>query len=286
MKPIERFRRRPRSFWASVRTLSQHLGYSKGDTIKVPSPPQMAKAFSKLGLDSSKLWHEGKATALATELVDYFSERARLLMNHVQPRLMDAEDAKKLFCELRDRLRPKCPLPMNKQKGEKRAEALTGIVNMLVEKHADGRPCNYDPRELTTVTRDGEPLRTLARRIDGAFPSAVNPIAVWEIKEYYYTTTFGSRVADGVYESLLDGMELEELREHEDIDVRHYLMVDSHYTWWECGKAYLCRIVDMLHMGYVDEVLFGTEVADEMPRIVREWIALAEKRGQPGLPEA
>jgi hypothetical protein len=39
-------------------------------------------------------------------------------------------------------------------------------------------------------------------------PGTVNPIAIWEIKEYYYTTTFGSRVADGVYETLLDGMEL------------------------------------------------------------------------------
>lgn len=55
---------------------------------------------------------------------------------------------------------------------------------------------------------DGVPLWTLARRVEGAFPSPVNPVAVWEIKEYYYTTTFGSRVADGVYESLLDGMEL------------------------------------------------------------------------------
>jgi len=51
--------------------------------------------------------------------------------------------------------------------------------------------------------------------VDGAFPSTVNPIAVWEIKEYYTQQTFGSRIADGVYESLLDGMELEELREHE-----------------------------------------------------------------------
>ena len=48
------------------------------------------------------------------------------------------------------------------------------------------------------------PLRTLARRIDGAFPSAVNPVAVREIKEYYHTTAFGSRVADGVYETQID----------------------------------------------------------------------------------
>jgi hypothetical protein len=29
-------------------------------------------------------------------------------------------------------------------------------------------------------------------------------------------------------------------------------------------------------MGYVDEVLFGREVVAEMPRIVKEWVALAK----------
>jgi hypothetical protein len=138
--------------------------------------------------------------------------------------------------------------------------------------------------ELTSVTVDGAPLRTLARWVDGAFPSAVNPIAVWEIKEYYYTTTFGSRIADGVYESLLDGMELEELREHERIDVKHYLMVDAYDTWWNMGRSYLCRIVDMLHMGYVDEVLFGSEVIERLPAIVSEWVTAAKARRGPALP--
>ena len=50
------------------------------------------------------------------------------------------------------------------------------------------------------------------------------------------------------------------MQESESITVKHYLFVDSHFTWWACGKSYLCRIVDMLHMGYVDEVLFGREV--------------------------
>lgn len=132
------------------------------------------------------------------------------------------------------------------------------------------------------MTHGGVPLRTLARRVDGAFPSAVNPIAVWEIKEYYYTTTFGSRVADGVYETLLDGMELEELREHEGIDVRHYLIADAYRTWWDDGRSYLCRMVDMLHMGYVDEILFGREVITEMPRIVAEWTELERARNSQG----
>jgi hypothetical protein len=286
LRPIERFLKKPKSFWASVRSLSQHIGYSAKDSIIVPTLPQMISAFVDLGLNESKLFADGLQTQLATDLLDYFSQRAVLLMKHVEPRLMDADRARDLFRKHRNELNPQCPIPMNKQKGEKRAEAfLTGLVNMLIEKNAAGQACDYDPRELTTITRDGEPIRTLARRVDGAFPSTVNPIAVWEIKEYYYTTTFGSRVADGVYESLLDGMELEELREHEKIDVRHYLMVDAHFTWWTCGKAYLCRLIDMLHMGYVDEVLFGDEVVGELPRIVAEWVELSKKRGAPGLPE-
>jgi len=59
----------------------------------------------------------------------------------------------------------------------------------------------------------------------------MDPKVIWEIKEYYYTTTFGSRVADGVYESLLDGMEMEEMEESENIKMAHYLIVDSKYTW-------------------------------------------------------
>lgn len=287
MRPIGRFLRKPKSFWASVRSLSQQVGYSKGQNIIVPTSVQMAAAFRKLGLDDTKMIVDEKPTPLAVELSEYFAERARCLQDIAEPNLMSAGQAKAEFDKQFAKLKPKCPIPMNKQKGDKKAEAfLTGLVNMMIESNANGMDCNYDPRELTTLTRDGEPVRTLARRVDGAFPAAINPIAVWEIKEYYYTTTFGSRVADGVYETLLDGMELEELREHENIDVKHYLMVDAHYTWWGCGKAYLCRMFDMLHMGYVDEILFGREVISEMPRIVAEWIELEKRRGQVGLPES
>jgi len=66
-------------------------------------------------------------------------------------------------------------------------------------------------------------------------------------------------------------MEIAELFEHEGVRVRHYLFVDSHFTWWECGKSYLCRIFDMLHMGYVDEVLFGREVVERLPGLARQW---------------
>jgi len=284
MKPDARFEAQPREFWANVRSISQKLGYTvRGQgVIKVPKLPEIVACLSDLDLRADHLLSgPEEPNELGRTLLDYYEYRAEVLNTYVEPRLMDAHGAKALFDKLRADLSPSCPMPMNKQKAEKKAEAyLTCIVNMLVEANAEGHPCEYDPRQLTTITRNHAPLRTLARRVDGAFTSSINPIAVWEIKEYYYTTTFGSRVADGVYETLLDGMELKELREHENIDVKHYLMVDAHYTWWDCGKSYLCRILDMLHMGYVDEVLFGYEVAEELPRIVKEWVAEAKSRIQ------
>lgn len=78
----------------------------------------------------------------------------------------------------------------------------------------------------------------------------------------------------------MDGLELEELRDSEDIDVKHYLMIDAYYTWWVCGKSYLCRMIDMIHMGYVDEVLFGREVIERLPGIAAEWAETANKRGK------
>jgi len=274
--------RQPKDFWAGVRTISQAAGYTERGRgrVKVPEVSEIKKALLERGLSTDYIITAGdKLTDRGKTLLAYFTYRAKILNEFVEPRLMNAGEARKLFRSLRARLKPRCPLPMNKQRGAKRTRAyLTCMINMIIEANARGMPCDYDPLELITVTRDGSPLRTLARRMDGAFPGTVNPVAAWEVKEYYHTTTFGSRVADGVYETLLDGMELQELREQADVDVKHYLMVDAHYTWWDCGRSYLCRIVDMLHMGYVDEVLFGREVVDRLPVLVKKWVALSRQR--------
>jgi hypothetical protein len=95
---------------------------------------------------------------------------------------------------------------------------------------------------------------------------------------YYYTTTFGSRVADGVYESLLDGMELNDLEAASGDRIEHLLIIDSHFTWWECGRSYLCRIIDMLNMGFVDHVLFGSEVEETLPTIAKGWLMQVNQR--------
>ena len=107
--------------------------------------------------------------------------------------------------------------------------------------------------------------------MDGAFPSVIDPIAIWEIKEYYFTTTFGSRVADGVYETQLDGWELWEANLNINRKVFHYLIADAYLTWWIQGRSYLCRLFDSMHMGLVDEVLFGKEVLTRIPQLARQW---------------
>ncbi len=51
-------------------------------------------------------------------------------------------------------------------------------------------------------------------------------------------------------------------------------MVDAYKTWWDDGRSYLCRIIDMLHMGLLDEALFGYEVVERMPTIVKGWVTI------------
>ena len=276
MKANPRFLRQTKEFWAHVRTISQEIGYTnRGEgTILVPTIALIRSAFSRLTLSVEHITDdENNLTPFGQDLLDYFSFRAAILYDNVRPNLMNREQAEALFNSLYQRYSPRCPLPMNKQKGDKRNHAfLTCLVNMIVEAHIGDHTCNYDPRSLTTITHNRMPLRTLARRVDGAFPAVINPIAIWEIKEYYYTTTFGSRVADGVYETLLDGLELQELDEVAGRRVHHLLVVDDYFTWWECGRSYLCRMVDMLHMGYIDEVIFGREVVERLPILVDEWV--------------
>ena len=158
--------------------------------------PEIAKAFRALDLDTDVVAQGGKPTQLITDLIESYEYRADALNNYVEPRLMDAERAKREFDKLYQQLKPNYPILMNKQKDEKKApEFLTGIINMIVEANNGGTDCDYDPRELTTVTMNGAPF---AHWQEGLMVPIPVPSIRWlsgKSKEYYYTTTFGSRVA-------------------------------------------------------------------------------------------
>lgn len=282
MTPNPEFLNQPPEFWANVRLISQKLGYTDRKTkqIKVPSITAITTSYTEEKLSPDNIATGSIPTPFGQQLIDYFTYRAEFLNERVEPLLMNAREAKALFDRLNVELKPACPLPLNKQKGEKKGPAyFTGLINMLIEAHSENYTVNYDPRLLTSFTQEGLPVRTLSRRVDGAFPDTVNPLAIWEIKEYYYTTTFGSRVADGVYETLLDGLELREAKENLGLNVNHYLFIDDHFTWWDCGRSYLCRICDMMHMGLVTEVVFGREAVDRVPALTAEWVERAKLMG-------
>jgi len=302
MKPDPRFLNQPSKFWAGVRAVGEAVGYTRtlegyvsipkylqgpkvqrhrNNELKVPTQKDVRDALVKLGLQTAYLFPTSdSATADGLLVLEYLAFRAKVLNGFVPGHLMDAPEARRLFrSKLSRRKSWKCPLPHNNQgKAAGSKKFLTCLVNMIICEHAAEFCCNFDPQSLVRITKDGHPERTLARRLDGAFPSPIDPIAIWEIKEYYYTTTFGSAVSRGVFETQLDGMELRDV----DPKVWHYLFVDSHYCWWAAGgKPYLCRLVDLLHQGYVDEILFGHEIVERLPELVAEWVSVARSRNLP-----
>ncbi|MCE5208321.1 MAG: hypothetical protein LLG42_08420 [Chloroflexi bacterium] len=273
MKPNNEFINLSINFWADVRVISQEIGYSKNNLAYAASVEQILKLYNEKGFQTDHIIQNDSLTGYGSTLLSYLHYRKEVLNSQVQNYLMDKDEAVKRFNELFERYNPKIPIPKNKQKKEKAGLAFfTGIINILIEANINGQPCDYDPHSLPVITRGNKPIQVLSRRVDGAFPSIYNPIAIWEIKEYYNTTTFGSRVADGVYETQVDGMELKLLFDKTGKKVFHYLFVDSHCTWWGMGISYLCRMIDILHMGYVDEVLFGKEVIERLPILIPKWL--------------
>ena len=280
MKADPMFKSMPKPFWASIQSISQETKYKEkgADRVKIPTIGEIEKAYKKLGLDEKPIVVDGAPTVFAKSLLEYFKYRADKLNNFVEPRLMNLKQAKEVFDKISSSCKPPCPIPMIKQKGDMYTPAfLTGIVNMVIKANIGTTPCDYDPQKLTTFTVGGKPIRTLVRRVDGALPHTANPVVIWEIKEYYHNKSFGSRIADGVYITMLDGMELTELRISENIQVSHCLILDAR-IWWTSGKSYLCRIIDMLNMGYVDEVLFGSEVVERLPTLAKDWVKMAKKQ--------
>ena len=277
MQAFEEFQNMDPAFWAFIKYISEKLGYTERGTgnVKMYGFGEVLELCQRNGINAS---YELIQTACT-----YIQMRTELLNGFVETMLMDAAAAKKEFLyweQLHRTHNYYCKLPMNKQKGEMRQVAFfTAIINILAEKTIreetgkDTLGFDDDPRSLMYVWDDNRNIiGASSRRFDGAYPSIENPSIVWEIKEYYYATTFGSRVADGVYETQLDGLEFNEIYDRTGKKVFHILFIDAYKTWWKQGKSYLCRLIDALNSGIVDEVIVGREVLTRWPQILREII--------------
>ncbi|TAN06105.1 MAG: hypothetical protein EPN36_05190 [Rhodanobacteraceae bacterium] len=115
MRADPRFQGKSKEFWAHVRTISQEVGYTRRGTkeILVPSIPEIAAAFERLGLSRDHvIAGGGRLTAFGASLADYFSFRASVLNDQVRDDLMDKDEARSLFKKLRGKRQAHCPLPM------------------------------------------------------------------------------------------------------------------------------------------------------------------------------
>lgn len=274
MKAFNNFKDMDASFWAFVKFVSENLGYTeRGEGfVKRYSIDTIRALCEEHGINASEKVIAGTA--------QYSKMRADLLNNFAQKMLMDAQAASEEFrnWEMLHRIgNYYCKLPLNKQKGEmKQIAFFTAIINIIAEKtireitgNSYSLGFDDDPRSLAYILDDDNRIiGASSRRFDGAYPNIENPKLVWEIKEYYYATTFGSRVADGVYETQLDGFEFKELYERTGRKVYHVLFIDAYRTWWIQGKSYLCRLVDAMNSGVVDEVIVGREVLTRWPELL------------------
>ena len=128
---------------------------------------------------------------------------------------------------------------------------------------------DLDPQQRASLSGDGY-LWVSPRRLDGAIPGLVNPVGVWEIKEYWGKTKGGSKMSDAIYELHLVGLEIRDFeRRHDGVSLKHYAILDGAGQWVH-RKADLRRAVDLLCMGLLDELIVGDEMLTEWPRIVTE----------------
>jgi len=206
MRADPRFLSRSARFWAHAKYISEKLKYSdRSQQLRTYEPTQVVAALRDRNLTPDN--------DLLKDVLEYLNWRALKLNRDVAPLFMNREEAAKAFEDVRRRIRPTKLHSMNKQKGDKHHPSyLSSIVGMIAESVVGPDGFVDDTQNLTILTWDGNLEEIFSRRFDGALPSTENPKAVWEIKEYYGTTTFGSRVSGGVYETLLDGYEVEGVR--------------------------------------------------------------------------
>jgi hypothetical protein len=139
-----------------------------------------------------------------------------------------------------------------------------------------GLQVDLDPQKRATIVSDDH-IWVSPRRLDGALTSLLNPVGLWEIKEYWGGTAGGSKMSDAIYECQLVGEELRTFEDRYGPHVRHYAILDGVQQWGH-RKSDLRRAVDLLCAGLLDELLVGSEVLTQWPRIVNEMTELVRHR--------
>ena len=109
MKPDTRFRNLDKVFWSNVRAISETSEYTVRNErrIKAHTLAEMHAAMTAIGLQTTHLLSSaGHPTDLARKLEAYLHYRAELLNTTVVSNLMNANQAKAAYAEMKERYAP------------------------------------------------------------------------------------------------------------------------------------------------------------------------------------
>jgi len=149
------------------------------------------------------------------------------------------------------------------------SKSLISAVSTTAKNLCESAGCevNLDPQRRAIWFTKNQ-LHVSARNLDGAIPSLENPLAIWEIKEYWGTTKGGSKMSDAVYECQLVGLELRHFEKKSDLKIKHIVFVDGKEQWGY-RKSDLLRFIDLHQQGLIDHLIVGRQVETDWKSILQ-----------------
>jgi len=221
------------------------------------------KAESAARVGRIKLKLEGDVARL---LVDYLHFRTTLW--DLGDRLLRTEDEATAFCRKKFNEVPKTTQTKNLDHHQS-SKAMVLTTTRLAEVVCTdlGVTIEANPQRRCVWVAN-EQLHVTARNLDGAVPGLVDPFLVWEIKEYWGTTSGGSKMSDAVYECALVGRELRDFEKRSKLNVLHAVLLDGK-AQWTARKSDLLRFYDLYHQGLIDILVVGREVETEWQPFVK-----------------
>lgn len=269
-------------FWHALRMLADQLA-GKRKYADMISPSEIMTLLRKAktpAADALALYLDERGDALE-DLSAYWTKR-REVSDAAFALLRTESEAKEDYAAISDQVLQSYGVQLAGY--HKSPKVLVNTVDAVIYSECEEADVsvNTDPQSRATLVSD-QHIWVSPRRLDGALPDLLNPVALWEIKEYWGKTNGGSKMSDAIYELNLVGLELRMFEEEFGIHVNHYAILDGREQW-QSRKSDFRRAVDLLYMGLLDELVVGRAVLTEWPRIVRENITLAQADHRPRTP--
>ena len=259
-------------FWHALRLLIDQRGFSTVEEHEVLPRLRATGAASALGLAD---WLESSEPALIGDLANYTHTRWDLAIHAMSELLRTEEEAQDDF----RRVSSDALLAYGtRQAHHQSSKVLVQTVAAIATLASDDRHVvpDLDPQRRAAHLANGH-LWVSPRRLDGALPSLMNPVGLWEIKEYWGKTSGGSKMSDAIYELQLVGTELALQERHSGVHVEHIAILDGKIQWSH-RRSDLRRAIDLLYCGLLDELILGREVMSDWECAVRRMWALVDDR--------